>query len=191
MINEFIRKDRTFRRFDENYFIDSSFLKNIINDLRFCHSARNQQALVFKIITDKFTNEKIFPLLKWAGYLTNWDGPQQGEHPTAYILIGIHTQRANLQDKWIFTDIGIALEALSLILAENQLGNCIIAAFDKHKLEKIIEVPNYIDIQLVIAIGKPIETVETIDIEQNDSIKYFRKGDIHVVPKRKLDDILF
>ena len=191
MISYLLKKDRTIRRFDETKKIDKSLLQNIVENLRFCHCARNQQGIVYKIVAEQQTNKKIFPLLKWAGYLNNWDGPQPGEHPTAYIIMGIHNQRANANDKWIFTDIGICVEALSLLLAEKELGSCIIAAFDKPKLTEILEIPEYIDIQLVVAIGKPAEIVETIDIEDNQSVKYYRQGEKHFVPKRKIEDIIF
>ena len=191
MISELIKKDRTFRRFDEKFKISTSLLQKVVESLRFCHSARNQQAIVYRIVNEPQTNEKIFPLLKWAGYLTDWHGPKLGERPSAYIILGIHTQRANISDKWIYTDIGIAVEAMSLLLAEQGLGNCIFASFDKPKLSEQLYIPEQVDLQLVIAIGKPLEIVETIDIEQNQSIKYFRKGDIHIVPKRKLEDLFF
>ena len=191
MISELLKKDRTFRRFDENFKTDNSTLKTIVEQLRFCHSASNQQGIVYRIVTEQETNNKIFPLLKWAGYLTDWHGPQPGERPTAYIIMGIHTQRANIADKWIFTDIGMSVEALSLMIAEKKLGNCIIAAFDKPKLTEILEVPEHIDLQLVVAIGKPAEIVETIDIDDSQSIKYYREGEKHIVPKRKGEDIMF
>ena len=44
---------------------------------------------------------------------------------------------------------------------------------------------------MVIALGKPIETVVIDQMADNDSVQYFRDAHgIHHVPKRQLDDVL-
>lgn len=191
MLKELLIKNRSFRRFDESFEIKNDELVEIIEAARFCHSARNQQGLMFKLITDKENSDKIFPLLKWAAYLQDWNGPKQGERPTAYIVIGINKNRASLQDKWIMTDLGIATEAISMLLAEKGLGACIIAAFMKNELKEILNIPEHIESQSVLAIGKPVEHVETVDILDDDDIRYYRIGNIHYVPKRVIDELLF
>ena len=45
--------------------------------------------------------------------------------------------------------------------------------------------------ELVLALGKPKETVKIVDIPENGSVKYYRDQDqVHYVPKRHLEDIL-
>lgn len=44
---------------------------------------------------------------------------------------------------------------------------------------------------LVVAVGKPDETIVIREIEKGESTKYYRDDeDVHYVPKRKLEDIL-
>lgn len=191
MIAELIKRNRSIRRFDASKDVDYSTLSDILDKIRFTHSARNQQALVFRIVSEKHRNDRIFPLLRWAAYLKDWNGPAEQERPNAYIIVGLDTSRGSIADKWVFVDLGIVLQSISLLLAEKNLASCIIAAFDKEKLIDIEKIPSHIEPLIVMAIGHANEKVEIIEIESTDDIKYFRKNNIHYVPKRKLKDIIF
>lgn len=47
------------------------------------------------------------------------------------------------------------------------------------------------EILLVLAIGKPGETVVLEDVGSSESIKYWRdSADVHHVPKRRLEEII-
>ncbi len=44
---------------------------------------------------------------------------------------------------------------------------------------------------LIVAFGKPAEEIVIKEIEEGESIAYYRaENDVHYVPKRKLSDIL-
>ena len=44
---------------------------------------------------------------------------------------------------------------------------------------------------LVVAIGEPKETIVLKEIDEGESIAYYRdENDVHYVPKRKLKDII-
>jgi nitroreductase len=74
---------------------------------------------------------------------------------------------------------------------EKGLGGCIIASIEKEGLRKALEIPPRYEILLVLALGKPKETVVIETVEDSGDIKYWRdsKG-VHHVPKRPLDDII-
>jgi len=66
-------------------------------------------------------------------------------------------------------------------------------AIDKTMLSKILEIRDAarFKINLVIALGKPKETVKLVDTKEDRSIKYYRNNEnIHYVPKRELKDVL-
>ncbi len=192
MLNEIIKKNRSFRRFKEREKIDFNLLKSFIENARYCPTARNQQVLMFKPENDPKVNEKIFPQLKWAGYLKDWDRPVKGERPSAYIIIGINKNRLiKKDDEWANSDLGIAAQTIMLQAAEKNLGGCIIAAFNNAKIKKILQIPDFIEPKLILALGKPAETVKIVESNNEDDIKYYRKNNIHFVPKRKLKDIIF
>jgi len=66
-----------------------------------------------------------------------------------------------------------------------------IGSINKPKLEDALEIPENYEILLVIALGKPKETVVLDEIDLNGDIKYWRDADqVHHVPKRKLKDIV-
>ena len=75
---DLIKKTRSVRRFDESVPIREEVLRTWIGNLRYTSSARNLQPLKYKIVTEKDDLELIYPLLHWAGYLKDWDGPSQG-----------------------------------------------------------------------------------------------------------------
>jgi nitroreductase len=191
MLEKIIKQSRCYRKFDEKVEIPYKSLEKIIDTIRFCPSARNQQVLIYKIITDTNLRSKIFPYLKWAGYLPDWQGPQQGERPTAYIIVATNTKRIINNDHWINTDIGIVAQTILLLATEQGFGGCSIGAFNKKEISKIVNAPDFADIKLIIALGKPSQNIKIIEIEDNQSTKYWHKDNIHYVPKRKLKDILF
>ena len=128
----------------------------------------------------------IFPCLAWAGYLKDWNGPADGEKPTAYIVI-LHDTTIR---KKISADHGIAVQSMLLGAVEHGLGGCIIGALNQEKLRQALKIPSQYEIHLVLALGKAKETV-VIETMKNNDIKYWRdKKDVHHVPKRKLDDII-
>jgi len=62
---------------------------------------------------------------------------------------------------------------------------------NKPKLEDALEIPENFEILLVIALGKPKETVVIDEVDAGADIKYWRDAEqVHHVPKRKLKDIV-
>lgn len=191
MLTNLIKINRSYRRFYQNEEIPYQTLIDFINNTRFCATARNQQVLVYKAVTDEKMRNVLFPFLNWAGYLKDWDGPPQGERPTGYIIVGVNNKRLLFKDEWLNADFGIACQTILLQAAEKKFGGCIIAAINKIEIKKAFNISQNIDIKAVIALGKPILDVKIEEIEAEDDIKYYRKNREHIVPKRKLDDILF
>jgi len=55
----------------------------------------------------------------------------------------------------------------------------------------LLKIPDSFSPLMVIAIGKPVETVVIDQMGNSDSVRYFRDANgIHHVPKRALEDIL-
>lgn len=182
-----IKNNRSVRRFYESFPIPMETLRGFVEAARFCPSAANLQPLRYIISNDTNTNEKIFKTLAWAAYLTDWPGPEEGERPSAYIVI--------LGDKRISKnfscDHGISAQTIMLCSREIGFGGCIIASIKKDELRHNLNINENYEILLVLALGKPKEEILTVDIDEGQSIKYYRdERGVHHVPKRKLDDII-
>jgi len=187
MLAQLVKQNRSCRRFNQNFLIDYKVLEELIDLARLSASAANLQPLKYILSNKSKINAKIFDCLKWAAYLKQWSGPDEGQQPSAYItVLGDNNISKNIQ--W---DHGIASQTILLGAREKNLAGCIIASIDKKRLQTVLEIPENLEVLLVLAIGKPIEEVVIDNIGTNGSIKYWRdKNDIHHVPKRTLQDII-
>ncbi|MCF7911818.1 MAG: nitroreductase family protein [Candidatus Cloacimonetes bacterium] len=186
MIKDLIRQNRSYRRFDNEHTITRKELEQLIELARISASASNRQALRFYITYSDPDNDKVFSCLKWAGYLSEWQGPAPVERPTAYIVI---LKPADLS-AYIGHDTGIACQSILLGAVEMGLGGCMFGSVDKPQLQTLLNLPAEYSIELVIALGKPTEIVQ-IDTVKNNDIKYWRDSDrTHHVPKRKLQELI-
>lgn len=187
MLRDLILKNRSYRRFYQEVTIKLETLRELVDLARLCASASNLQPLKYILSYKPQKNALIFPCLSWAGYLKGWEGPSEGERPTAYIIILGDTQISQS----FGPDQGIAVQSILLGAAEKGLGGCIIGSVDRQGLKKALEIPLRYEILLVLALGKPKERVAIETIGLTGDIKYWRDDkQIHHVPKRKLDDII-
>jgi nitroreductase len=185
-IKELITKTRSYRRFDETYTIEYRILEGLINLARLSASGANRQPLKFLLCNSNIQCEKVFPTLSWAGYLTEWSGPEKGERPTAYIII---LGDKNITDSFGI-DHGIAAQSIMLGATEAGLGGCMISSVKKEDLSEQLEIPENFEVLLVLALGKPIEKVVIEEIKESD-VKYWRDASrTHHVPKRSLDELI-
>lgn len=189
MIKSLVTENRSYRKFHEHLEISEAVLKELVNLARLSPSGMNLQPLKYIIVSDKQRRELIFPNLRWAGYLKDWNGPKEGERPEAYIIVLKDNTLINSPTLQI--DIGIACQSILLGAVEKRLGGCIIGSFDKEALKNALNVPDDCEIQLVIAIGNPQQNIIIDDLPKGGAIKYWEdENGNHHVPKRKLEDIL-
>lgn len=188
MIRELIEKNRTYRRFYQDVEVSPETLRELINLARLSSTGANLQSLKYFFSHTLETNNLIFKTLKWAGYLKDWDGPEEGERPSAYVVM-LHDQRIS---KGFFWDHGIAVQSILLGATEKGLGGCQFNSVDRVALSQELNLPDHFGIVTVIALGKPKEVVVIEDLGESGDIKYWRdQQGVHHVPKRALNDIIF
>ena len=187
MIKELVYKNRSYRRFYQNEKITIKTLEELIDLARHSACAGNLQSLKYILSCDPRINELIFKRLGWAGYLKDWKGPSEGEKPAAYIVLLGDT---NIHQDF-FCDHGIACQSILLGAVEKGLGGCILGTINRDGLRKDLSIEDKFQILLVVALGKPKETVKVEYIESGGGIKYWRdKSGVHHVPKRPLQEII-
>ncbi|MBA4416458.1 MAG: nitroreductase [Syntrophus sp. (in: bacteria)] len=186
MIYDVIKKSRSYRRFYQDKAITLDQLKALVELARLSPSSGNLQPLKYLISCAPEQNAMIFPFITWASYLKDWDGPREGERPTAYIMI--------LGDKEITENFGcnhgIVAQSIMIGAAEMGLGGCIIGTVQRERLRALFRLPGRYEVLLVIALGAPKETVVLEEMKDGD-VRYWRDAEeVHHVPKRLLDDII-
>ena len=187
MIRDLILKNRSYRRFDSSVAIEENTLRELVDLARHSASGANMQGLKFILSWTPEKNAAIFPSLRWAGYLKNWDGPEEGERPTAYIIVLGDTSIS----KNFGVDHGIACQSILLGAVEKGLGGCIFGSIIRDELRKTLVIPEQYEILLAVALGKPVEQVVVDEVGADGSIKYWRDAQaVHHVPKRALDDLI-
>jgi len=186
-INDLIKKNRSYRRFYEDEKVDTETLKDLVNLTRLSPSAANLQPLKFILSATPEKNARIFPNLAWAGYLKDWDRPEKGERPSAYIIILGDTEISEN----FHCDHGFAAQSILLGAVEKDLGGCIIGSVKRIDLRRELNIPLRYEILLIIALGKPREEVVLEDMAENGDIRYWRdKNQVHHVPKRPLEELI-
>jgi len=187
MLKELIKKNRSYRRFNEYEKVSMNTLKELVNLARLSASAANIQPLRYILSNRKKTNKKIFDCITWAKGLKSWDGPQTGNRPTAYIII----LKDNNFTHDVNCDAGISSQSILLGAVEKGLGGCILASVDKKKLKDDLDISDEYEILYVLAVGKPNETVKIVKANKEGDTNYWRdKKDVHYVPKRSINQII-
>ncbi len=189
MLRELVLHTRAYRRFWEDVPVSHETLIELVDLARLTASAGNRQPLRYVLSATAERNAQIFATLGWAGYLTDWPGPEENERPTAYIIV--LTESDTPQTLILGTDLGIASQTILLAASERGLGGCIFHSVKRERLANALGIPEGYDILQVIALGKPKEKVLIEEIPAGGDIKYWRDAeDVHHVPKRKLEDVI-
>ena len=186
-LKELLKKNRSYRRFDGKHEVPEKELLDLIEYARLSACGRNAQTLKYIICNAPEVNNRIFPCLSWAGYLTDWTGPAPEERPTAYVIVLLDK---SIAEKY-YCDDGIAMQNILLGAVEKGLGGCIIRAFNRHQLTEILNLSEQYEILDVVALGKPAEKVVVEPLPENGDTRYWRdEQGIHHVPKRSVDELV-
>ncbi len=189
MIKELIRKNRSYRRFYQDKSIEMGTLRELVDLARLSPSGLNLQSLKYILSNTEDKNQDIFSTLGWAGYLKDWDGPIEGERPSAYVVM---VNDLSIGKNHLTQDDGIAAQSILLGAVEKGLGGCMLGNVNRKKLASVLDLDGDYEIVLVIALGTPKEEVVIDQVNASGSIKYWRdEKEVHHVPKRALEDIIY
>jgi nitroreductase len=187
MFRDVVLKNRSYRRFFEEHEITENTLIELVDLARLSPSAKNMQPIRYMLINDREKNAEVYKHLVWAGYLKDWDGPEEGERPSGYIVM-LGDKRLSNNFDW---DTGISAQTILLGAVEKGLGGCMIGTLNRPKLKQLLNIAEDYDILLVLALGKPKETVVIEPVKEDGDIKYWHDAeDVHHVPKRSLEDLI-
>ena len=184
-VYEAILNRRTIRRFDEKKEIPLELLERMVNAARVAPSASNLQPWDFIVVNEKELCDKIFPHLRWAGYIAPEGDPPQGMRPAAYIVL---VANPGINKNWQH-DFGAAAENIMLCAVEMGIGSCWLGSINRKKIKEILNIPDDREVDTLIALGYPKE--KSIVEEEKGSIKYWKdENKVMHVPKRALSEIM-
>lgn len=187
MLKELLTRSRSYRRFKQEPAPSLAVLQGLVEMARLAPSASNQQPLKYALVQEAKKREEVFSCLTWAGYLTDWPGPQAKEKPTAYIIILSDPHLSKSAE----IDVGLAAQTMILAANEQGFGGCLLGSVDRPRLRKYLDLPEELEIHLVLALGTPGEDVRLTTVGSDDDIRYWRDNDdIHYVPKRSADKMI-
>ncbi len=183
--SELALETRSIRRFKQSVRLSREKILAFVDSARLAPNAANLQVLRFSVVTSEKNCATIFPALKWAGYLEEWAGPEEGERPAAYIVIHAPGE----EKPYTRMDVGIAAAYIVLSAREAGCGSCIIMSFDCGIVAGEVNTPEDYRPLLVIALGVSGEEV-ILETALKD-IRYWRDElGRHHVPKLRLFEIV-
>ncbi|MBN1882782.1 MAG: nitroreductase family protein [Deltaproteobacteria bacterium] len=181
-----IRTRRTIRRF-QRMPVEKSLLVTLVDLARLGPAAANLQPLEYIIVDEDGPVDECFSLIRLAALLSDEERPTFDERPSAYIVILVNTRIMKSGYQW---DVGAAGENIMLEATARGLGSCFVVNVDREGMTKLLSIPKGYAVDAVIALGHPAERAVAIDTEGEDT-RYYREPDgTHMVPKRKLSDVM-
>ena len=190
MIKDLVIKSRSYRGYDESRRVSREELAELVDCARFAPSSVNGQPFKYLLVYEKEQVDRLQPLTGWARALPDMKLPHPGKCPTAFIVICQNTEWDSNLNRYL-RDVGAVAQTMLLAAAEKDLGGIMIGNFSPDRVAQAMDLPELIVPMLIVAIGRPDEKIVLTEIEEGQSIKYYRdEQDVHYVPKRKLEDIL-
>ena len=190
MIKDLVIKSRSYRGYDESRRVSREELAELVDCARFAPSSVNGQPFKYLLVYEKEQVDRLQALTGWARALPDMKLPHPGKCPTAFIVICQNTEWDSNLNRYL-RDVGAVAQTMLLAATEKGLGGIMIGNFSPDRVAQAMNLPESIVPMLIVAIGRPDEKIVLTEIEEGQSIKYYRdEQDVHYVPKRKLEDIL-
>lgn len=184
-VETLMEKNRSYRGYDKSFVVRREMLERIVAVNTKIASAKNQQALRFKLVTKETGADIVLQNMKLGGLLPELHLPFAGTEPEAFIIICSTIP----ENKFVDIDLGIAAQSMLLKATEMGLGGIMIGAFNKAKITEAFQLPY--EPLLMIAVGKGNEKIKLEPVNAEDKLAYYRdeKG-VQYVPKIKWEQLI-
>jgi nitroreductase len=184
-LDSLLLKTRSCRGYDHSVRVGEDVLRKIVAVNTKIPSARNQQALRYRLVVAEDEISVVNQNIKLGGALPELHLPFPGTEPLSFIIVCSAIE----PERYVYVDLGISLQSMLLKAVEIGLNGLIVCAFNAKEIAEALrlEMPPL----AVLAIGKSAERFKLVDMPADGSVKYYRDADgVHCVPKRSLEEIL-
>jgi len=183
---QLVSEARTCRRFVQDTRISREDLDWLMECARCTPCGRNAQVLRYVLVSSPEKCAELFVHTRWAGALKDWDGPAEGERPTAYIALLAPKETSAI----MHMDVGIAAQTLQLAAHARGIGCCMHASFVRPACMELLRVPDDMHIALILALGMAKEERRLAPMPANGDFAYWRDAQgVHHVPKRTVPEL--
>ena len=182
-VETLMEKNRSYRGYDQSFVVKRDMLERIVAVNTKIASAKNQQALRFKLVTKETGAEIITQNMKLGGLLPELHLPFPG---TEVFIIICSTIPEN---KFVDIDLGIAAQSMLLKATEMGLNGIMIGAFNKAKIAEAFNL-SYEPL-LILAIGKGNEKIKLQPVNAGEKLAYYRdENGVQYVPKIRSEQLI-
>ena len=189
MLKDLLLQCRSYRSFDSSVEVTEEQLRELVDCARLTPSSINLQMLKYRLVFQPDECDILLQNTRWAAKLKDIQLPPRGHAPRAYIVI-CADQNVIPSAESFQKDVGICAQTIMLAATEAGLGGCILASFSKEALQEQLNLPMGLIPQLVLALGKPDETVVITSPATDGSVTYYRENETHYVQKRTLEELI-
>ena len=181
-LTSLLSKNRSTRGYDPSFKVRHDQLVSLIEAVRLAPSAMNQQALRYRLVTAEEAH-LVLPHIRMGAALRELNLPLPNTEPNAFVVIC-----SDKEGRFVDMDMGIATQTILLRAVEMGLNGLCIAAFNREAVREALQLP--LTPQLILAIGRSIEHIEVVDINEGENTAYYRKNGTHFVPKLRTEDLI-
>ncbi|AVM48217.1 nitroreductase [Mogibacterium diversum] len=190
VIKDLIKKNRSVRGYDNSRDVTIEELREMVDCARLSASSVNMQPLKYILVNTVDGKARVLKQVSFAAKLSTLKLPHRGSEPMAYIVI-CQDEQISKSETGFLRDVGIVAQSITLAATELGLGACMLGYFSPDKLRQALDLSENLKPLLVISLGKSVEDIRIVEIEEGESTDYYRdEAGIHYVPKRKLDDVI-
>lgn len=180
-----MEKNRSFRGYKKDVIVKHGMLERIVAVNTKIASAKNQQVLRFKLVTQETGADLIVQHMKLGGLLPELHLPFEGTEPNAFIIICTTIP----ENKFVDIDLGIAAQSMLLKATEMGLNGIMIGAFNKAKITEAFNLPY--EPLLILAIGKGNEKIKLQSVDAGEKLAYYRdEQGVQYVPKIRWEQLI-
>lgn len=183
-VDELLLRSRSHRGYNKNYVVSRAELERIVGVCSRIPSGCNQQVLRFYLVTRDSGADRVMPLVRMGAALPELHLPFPGTEPEAFIVCCSTVKENKLVD----IDLGIALQSMALKAVEMGLNTLMIGAFNREKLQEVLQLP--LEPLMLLAVGKGTDRIELVPTDADAPRAYYRRDGIHYVPKVKASELL-
>lgn len=190
MLKDLVLANRSCRGYDKDRKVTRDELLEMVDMARLTAASVNKQPLKYYLVYEEKEAALINSLVKFGANLPELGLPFEGTEPPAFILI-CHDLNISDINNLFMKDVGIVAQTITLAATEMGLAGCMVGNYNKEKVREAVGLPENLSVELIISIGKSIEDIRIVDLEEGGSFKYYRDEEgVHYVPKRKLEDVV-